>query len=203
MTDDTSDQQHTAKMREVQAEHRARMKQKRSSDAGLLAVHTGDGKGKSTSAFGVVLRAAGWGQSVAIVQYVKGTWKTGEKQFFQRFEDLVTFRQMGEGFTWDTQDRQRDVAAAEAAWQLSVDYLNSGDFDLVVLDELNIVLGYGYLDVDTIVAGLRARHPRTTALVTGRNAPAPLMDAADLVTEMRKLKHPFDAGIKAMRGFDF
>ena len=134
---------------------------------------------------------------------IKGTWKTGEKEFFARFADLVTFRRMGEGFTWDTQDRDRDIAAARAAWQVSCEMLTSGDYDLVILDELNIVLRYEYLSVDEVLAGLTARDPRTTVVVTGRDAPPALLEVADLVTEMTNVKHPFDAGIKAARGFDF
>ena len=197
------DREHSERMRKVQAEHRAKMKEKRKADAGLLAVLTGAGKGKSTSALGIIVRAIGWGHNVAMIQFIKGTWKTGEKQFFARFSDLVTVRTMGEGFTWDTQDRQRDIAAAEAAWAQSIEFLSSGEFDLVVLDELNIVLGHGYLDLDHVLRGLGARHSRTTAVVTGRGAKQALIDAADLVTEMTNVKHPFDAGIRAAKGFDF
>lgn len=208
MTDQTTDEpptddQHNQKMRQIQAEHRARMKTKRTSERGLFAVYTGNGKGKSTSALGCVLRALGWGHSVAIVQYIKGTWKTGEKQFFERFDDFVTIKRMGEGFTWDTQDRQRDIAAAEAAWKQSEVYLSSGELDLVVLDELNIVMRYDYLSVEAVLQGIANRHERTTVIVTGRDAKPELMDAADLVTEMKNVKHPFDAGIKAAKGFDF
>ena len=194
---------HRARMREVQRAHRARIKEKSRAERGLLAVHTGKGKGKSTAAFGLIVRALGWGHDVGVVQFIKGTWKTGEKEFFARFDDLVTFRRMGEGFTWDTQDRDRDIAAARAAWQVSCEMLTSGDYDLVILDELNIVLRYEYLSVDEVLTGLTARDPRTTVVVTGRDAPPALLEAADLVTEMINVKHPFDAGIKAARGFDF
>tara|TARA_R110002073_G_scaffold74100_3_gene181135 strand:+ start:37008 stop:37616 length:609 start_codon:yes stop_codon:yes gene_type:complete len=200
---DTINEEHAEKMRQVQAEQRAKMKERKKATRGLLAVYTGEGKGKSSSALGVVLRALGWDHDVAIVQYIKGTWKTGEKQFFERFSDLVTIRRMGEGFTWNTQDRERDIAAAKAAWETSLGFMRSGDFDLVVLDELNITLRYGYLEAEEVVEGLASRHQRTTVIVTGRDAPQSLMDAADLVSEMRNVKHPFDAGIKAMRGFDF
>jgi cob(I)alamin adenosyltransferase len=204
MTDEGEiDREHSERMRKVQAEHRSKMKDKRKAEGGLLAVLTGPGKGKSTSALGILLRAIGWGHKVAMVQFIKGTWKTGEKQFFARFSDLATVRCMGEGFTWDTQDRQRDIAAAEAAWAQSLEYLSSGEFDLVVLDELNVVLGHGYLDVHRVLEGLGARHTRTTAVVTGRGAKQELIEAADLVTEMINVKHPFDAGIKALKGFDF
>ena len=194
---------HTARMKEVQAEHRARMKDKTQAERGLLLVHTGHGKGKSTAAYGTILRALGWGQHVGVVQYVKGNWKTGERQLFQRLSDLIVWHTMGEGFTWDTQDRDRDVAAAEAAWAQSREMMVSGDFDLLVLDELNIVLRYGYLDLQRVLDGLAARDPRTSVIVTGRDAKPELCEAADLVTEMTLHKHPFDAGIKAKRGIDF
>lgn len=194
---------HRAEMKRVQAEHRARMKTKQNADRGLLVVHTGDGKGKSTAAFGTIVRALGWGQSVGVVQFIKGTWKTGENEFFLRFSDLLTFRRMGDGFTWDTQDREQDIRAARAAWDIAQEMFTGGDYDLVVLDELNIALRYDYLPVDEVVDALAGRHPRTTVIVTGRDAPAALIESADLVTEMTKIKHPFDAGIKAARGLDF
>ena len=179
------------------------MKTKQASERGLLLVHTGDGKGKTTAAFGTALRALGWGQRVGIVQFIKGKWKTGERAFFNRFDDLLDYHVMGEGFTWETQDRERDIAAARAAWDKAVEMMGSGDYDLVVLDELNIVLGHDYLPVDEVVESLGQRHRRTSVIVTGRGAPPPLIQAADLVTEMQKQKHPFDAGIKALRGVDF
>ena len=138
-----------------------------------------------------------------IVQYVKGNWKTGEKEFFRRMPELVTLKVMGEGFTWETQDRERDIAAAKKAWPESLAMMTGGDFDLVVLDELNIVLRYEYLDAQEVRDGLLSRHNRTTVIVTGRDAPSLLTEAADLVTNMEKVKHPFDAGIKAARGIDF
>lgn len=194
---------HRLEMKRLQAEHRARMKTKQKAERGLLAVHTGDGKGKSTAAFGTVIRAVGWDRRVGVVQFIKGTWKTGENEFFKRFADLVTFRRMGDGFTWDTQDRAQDIRAAVAAWDVAQDMFTGGDYDLVVLDELNIALRYDYLPIGEVVQDLMGRHPRTTVLVTGRDAPAALIDAADLVTEMVKVKHPFDAGIKAAPGFDY
>ena len=203
MTDDNKAAEHRQRMQQVQTAHRARIKEKTKSGRGLLAVHTGKGKGKSTAAFGTIIRALGWGHDVGVVQFIKGTWKTGEKEFFQRFDDLLTFRRMGEGFTWDTQDLDRDIRAARAAWQVSCEMLTAGDYDLVVLDELNIVLRYKYLSVDEVLDGLAARSDRTTVIVTGRDAPAALIDVADLVTEMGNIKHPFEAGIKAARGFDF
>lgn len=201
MTD--TDQEHKEKMIAMKAEQRAKIKEKKRADRGLLMVHTGDGKGKSTAAYGTLLRALGWGHDVAVLQYVKGNWKTGEKEFFKRFSDVIRHEVMGEGFTWETQDRQRDIDAAKKAWEVSKDMMNSGDYDLVVLDELNIVLRNDYLDKEEVKEGLLARHPRTTVIVTGRNAPDNIMAAADLVTEMKAIKHPFDNGIKAARGIDF
>lgn len=201
MTD--TDQEHKEKMIALKAEQRARIKEKKRSERGFLMVHTGDGKGKSTAAYGTLLRALGWGHDVAVLQYVKGNWKTGEKEFFKRFSDLVRLEVMGEGFTWETQDKQRDIAAAEKAWEVSKEMMTSGDYDLVILDELNIVLRNNYLDKEEVKEGLVARHPRTTVIVTGRNAPDNIIEAADLVTNMDLVKHPFDNGIKAMRGIDF
>lgn len=195
--------EHKEKMVQLKAEQRAKVKDKKKSERGLLMVHTGDGKGKSTAAYGTLLRALGWGHDVAVLQYVKGNWKTGEKEFFKRFPELVRLEVMGEGFTWETQDRTRDIEAAQKAWTVSKDMITSGDYDLVVLDELNIVLRSGYLDAEDVTKGLMARHNRTTVIVTGRNAPQTLMDAADLVTNMEMIRHPFDNGIKAAKGIDF
>lgn len=201
--DQSRSEAHRAEMKRVQAKHRANMKTKQRAERGLLAVHTGDGKGKSTAAFGVIVRALGWGKSVGVVQFIKGTWKTGENEFFKRFDDLLTFRRMGDGFTWDTQDRDQDIRAARAAWETAEEMFTGGEYDLVVLDELNIALRYDYLPVAEVVDGLLGRHPRTTVVVTGRDAPDALIESADLVTEMTKVKHPFDAGIKAAPGFDY
>ena len=203
MAEQDQDAQHAEKMRALQAEHRAKMKEKKKAEGGLLLVYTGNGKGKSTSAFGTVIRALGWGHSVAVVQYIKGTWKTGEREFFHRFADLLTWHAMGEGFTWDTQDRQRDRQAAEAAWAKSRAFLESGEYDLVVLDEINIALRYGQLAVEEVVAGLQARHPRTSVIATGRDAKPEILALADLVTEMKQVRHPFEQGIKAKQGIDF
>lgn len=195
--------EHAEAMKAVQAKHRAKMKEKKKSDRGLLLVHTGNGKGKSTSAFGTILRALGWGHKVALVQFIKGTWKTGEKQFFAKYPDLITQFVMGQGFTWDTQDREQDMIAARGAWGKACELMNSGDYDLVVLDELNIALRYEYLPASEVVEGALARHSRTSVIITGRDAPQELMDAADLVTEMAEIKHPFQAGIKAKQGVDY
>ncbi len=194
---------HKEEMQRLQKEQREKIKGKKKADKGLLLVHTGDGKGKSTAGFGTVIRAIGWGHKVAIVQYVKGTWKTGEKEFFKKFPDIVDLHVMGDGFTWDTQDKAQDIASARAAWDKSQELLQSGEYDLVMLDELNIVLRNSYLTAEEVIEGLEKRDVRTSVIVTGRNAPELLMDAADLVTEMSLVKHPFDAGIKAKQGIDF
>ncbi|MAN62306.1 MAG: cob(I)yrinic acid a,c-diamide adenosyltransferase [Parvibaculum sp.] len=194
---------HAEEMKKVQAAHREKMSEKKEADRGLFLILTGDGKGKSSSAFGSIIRALGWGHSVGVVQYVKGNWKTGERQFFQKYPDLVTWHTMGQGFTWDTQDRDKDVEAARAAWDVSAKMLASGEYDLVVLDELNIVLRYDYLPVEEVLAGLINRHPRTSVMVTGRDAKEELRAEADLITEMTPIKHPFESGIKAKRGIDY
>ncbi|WP_372573573.1 cob(I)yrinic acid a,c-diamide adenosyltransferase [Ruegeria jejuensis] len=198
----TDAQDHKKKMKEVQAKHRAKVSEAQDPGRGLVLVHTGKGKGKSSSAFGVVIRALGWGQKVAVVQFIKGKWKTGERRFFEEHGG-VTWHTMGEGFTWDTQDRDRDIAAAKSAFGKACDLMASGDYDLVVLDEINIALRYEYLSADEVVAGLEGRSDKTGVILTGRDAPQALCDYADLVTEMTEVKHPFQAGIKAQRGVDF
>jgi cob(I)alamin adenosyltransferase len=197
-----NDAEHAKAMKALKAERDAMMGEKREG-AGLLMVHTGDGKGKSTAAFGMVARALGWGQKVGVVQYVKGKWITGERQFFARFPDQVTWKVMGEGFTWETQDRARDVAAAEAAWAASLEMIHDPDLHLVVLDELNIALRYDYLDVSQVAAALKARPAEKHVVVTGRNAKPELTAIADLVTEFGMTRHPFEQGFKAQRGVDF
>ena len=194
---------HTERMRAQQAAHRERVAAASTAERGLVLVYTGDGKGKSSSAFGVIARALGWGQRVGVVQFIKGKWKTGERQFFAGFEDRIDWRTMGEGFTWDTQDLTRDTATAEAAFATAREMLASGDYDLVVLDEINIALQYGYLPEAVVIAGLEARSDRTSVILTGRDAKPALCEYADLVSEMRAVKHPFDAGIKAVRGIDY
>lgn len=203
MTDETkTDAEHAEAMKALQAERRELMRSK-TEERGLLIVNTGDGKGKSTAGFGMVARALGWGQRVGVVQYIKGKWITGERQFFRNFPDQVRYEVMGEGFTWDTQDRARDIAAAEAAWATSLEMIADPTLDLVLLDELNIALRYDYLDIHAVVAGLTARQQGKHVCVTGRNARPELLAAADLVTEMTLVKHPFDQGVKAQRGIDF
>jgi cob(I)alamin adenosyltransferase len=193
---------HREKMERRQAARR-RVLLTKTEERGLLIVHTGSGKGKTTAAFGMVLRCIGHGMRVGIVQFVKGAWGTGERTVLARFPDLVTCRAMGEGFTWDTQDRARDIAAACAAWDMAQAMLADHSYRLVLLDELNIVLRYGYLAVGDIVAALKAKPRDLHVIVTGRNAPPELIEAADLVTEMTLVKHPFRAGVKAQAGIEF
>jgi cob(I)alamin adenosyltransferase len=193
---------HREKMERRQAARRKVLATK-TDERGLLIVHTGAGKGKSTAAFGMVLRCLGHGMRVGIVQFVKGAWGTGERTVLARFPELVTCRAMGEGFTWDTQDRARDIAAACAAWDLAKEMIADPSYRLVLLDELNIVLRYEYLAVDEVVAALKAKPRDLHVVVTGRNAPPALIDAADLVTEMTLVKHPFRAGVKAQIGIEF
>ncbi|MEG6508924.1 cob(I)yrinic acid a,c-diamide adenosyltransferase [Methyloligella sp. 2.7D] len=172
-------------------------------EKGLLIVNTGKGKGKSTAAFGLLLRALGRGMKVGVVQFGKGAWDTGEKVAIDMFPDRVTWYALGEGFTWETQDRERDVAAAEKAWGKAKELMADPDLGLLVLDELNISLRYGHLDVGEVVAALSARRPDLHIVVTGRNAKPEMIEAADLVTEMTPVKHHFDAGVKAQEGIEF
>ncbi len=172
-------------------------------ERGLLIVHTGTGKGKSAAAFGIVLRCLGHGMRVGVVQFVKGVWNTGERVALERFGDLVTCRAMGEGFTWDTQDRARDIAAARRAWETAKAMIADPSYRLVVLDELNIVLRYDYLPIEEVVTALKAKPRDLHVIVTGRNAKPELVEAADLVTEMTLVKHPFRAGVKAQQGIEF
>ena len=194
---------HKEKMKQVQAAQRKKTREAKDPGRGLILVHTGDGKGKSSSAFGVIMRALGWGHKVAVVQFIKGKWVTGERQFFEKLADDVTWHTMGEGFTWDTQDKDIDTKAAVAAYEKAVDLMASGDFDLVVLDEINIALRYDYLDINAVVDGLKRRSERTSVILTGRDAKPELCEYADLVSEMTEIKHPFKSGIKAQKGIDF
>lgn len=187
---------------------RDRMLATKTIEKGLLIVHTGKGKGKSTAAFGLVMRALGHGMKIGIIQFVKGKWETGERHVLDRYSDQVTIRTMGEGFTWETQDRARDIAAAEAAWAAAREMIDASrcetpKYDLILLDELNIVLRYDYLPLDEVVTFLAAKPENLHVIVTGRNAKEPLIDAADLVTEMTMVKHPFRAGVKAQKGIEF
>lgn len=193
---------HNARMKRVQAA-RARIQARHTLERGLLIVHTGNGKGKSSSAFGMAIRSLGWGMKVGIVQYVKGSWETGEKTFFQANPDLLTFEVMGEGFTWDTQDRARDIAAARAAWERSKALILDPDYDFIILDELNIVLRDDTLPIAEIVDFLKDRPLTKHICITGRNAKPELLEIADLVTEFQEVKHPFKAGFKAQKGVEY
>ena len=201
-TEEEIDRRHNEKMARRKAA-RERMLATKTEERGLLIVHTGRGKGKSTAAFGLVLRCLGHGLRVGIVQFVKGVWTTGERIALARFGDLVTCRAMGEGFTWDTQDRARDIAAARKAWAAAKAMIADPSYRMVLLDELNIVLRYDYLPLDEVVAVLLAKPRDLHIVVTGRNARPELVEAADLVTEMTLVKHPFRGGVKAQIGIEF
>lgn len=194
-----------------EARHQARMQRKKAvidaqiaradQDRGVLLLHTGNGKGKSSAAFGMVARALGHGMRVGVVQFIKGQFSTGEEAFFRRFPE-VDYHVMGEGFTWETQDRDRDVHAARAAWDVALAMLRDPDCPLVVLDELNIVLKYRYLPLDEVIAALSSRPPMQHVVVTGRAAPPELIAIADTVTEMGEVKHAFKAGVRAQKGIE-
>jgi cob(I)alamin adenosyltransferase len=184
-------------------EARDKMLATKTIEKGLIIVHTGTGKGKSTAAFGLALRALGNGFKVGIVQFVKGKWQTGERTVLARFPDQVTIKAMGEGFTWDTQDRARDIAAARAAWEEAKLMIADPSYRMVILDELNIVLRYDYLPVAEVLTALAAKPADSHVVITGRNAKPELIEAADLVTEMTLVKHPFRSGVKAQAGIEF
>ena len=203
MTDEAElNAKHKAKMEKIQTA-RAKMMAERQIEKGLLIVNTGPGKGKTTAALGMVCRAIGHGHRVAVIQFVKGALQTGEKVVFDAFPDQVEFRPMGEGFTWDTQDRARDIAVAREAWETVKARIADPEIDMVVADELNIVLRYDYLPTDEVVEALVNRPEGKHVIVTGRNEPQALIDAADLVTEMTVVKHPFRSGVKAQAGIEF
>ncbi len=172
-------------------------------EKGLLMVHTGKGKGKTTAAMGLVMRALGHGMKVGIVQFVKGKWETGERVVLEKFADQITIAVMGEGFSWDSQDRQRDIAAAKAAWTVAQEMIADPAYDLILLDELNIVLRYHHLPITEVVAVLTARRPDLHVVVTGRNAKPELIEAADMVTDMTMVKHHFRDDVKAQTGIEF
>ncbi len=198
---------------DLNARHADKMKKKKAArdkiiatktiEKGLVIVHTGKGKGKSTAAFGMVFRALGNGMKVGVVQFVKGKWQTGERVILEKLGDQVTMTAMGDGFTWETQDRARDIEAAQAAWERAKAMILDDEHDMVLLDELNIVLRYDYLDVADILAVLEQKPEMKHVLITGRNAKDELMDFADLVTDMTMVKHPFRAGVKAQVGIEF
>jgi len=204
----------TKRVNEQEAErHRAKMAKRKAVqdeevagkklEKNLLIVHTGTGKGKSTAAFGLALRMLGRGKRVGVVQFIKGAWHSAERDALARFDDQVSWHTMGEGFTWETQDLARDMAAAERAWAKAQELMADPSFALVILDELNIALRYDYLPLDKVVAALKARQPELHVVVTGRNAKPALIEAADLVTDMTLVKHHFAAGVKAQEGIEF
>jgi cob(I)alamin adenosyltransferase len=202
----TEDDEEAARHRDKMAKRKAVQDAEVASktvEKGLLIVHTGPGKGKSTAAFGLALRMLGHGRRVAVVQFIKGAWSTGERSVLERFGDQVIWHSMGEGFTWETQDRARDVAACRRAWERARELLADPGLALLVLDELNIALRYDYLPLDEVLADLAARREGLHVVVTGRNAKPALIEAADLVTEMMAVKHHFAAGVKAQAGVEF
>ena len=202
MTQEEINQRHAEKMANKKAA-REKILATKTVEKGLIMVHTGKGKGKSTAAMGLAVRAIGNGMRVGIVQFVKGAWKTGERAVLERFPELCTIKAMGEGFTWDTQDRQRDIDAAHAAWDMAMAMINDPSYKMVILDELNIVLRYEYLPLDDVVDVLKGKRKDLHVVVTGRNAKKPLLEIADLVTEMEQVKHPFRDGVKAQVGIEF
>lgn len=200
-----SDSTHKEDMKKLQKEQREKVKAKYI-DRGILVVNTGDGKGKSTAAFGTAVRAVGHGYKVAVVQFIKGNWSTGEQKIFEHFDE-ITHIVSGDGFTWDTQDKSKDIESAESGWSKVCDLIEEcreqSKYHLIVLDELNIALSYGYLDVNKVVEVLKNKPENLNIMVTGRGAPQELIDIADTVTEMKPIKHAFDNGIQAQRGIEF
>jgi cob(I)alamin adenosyltransferase len=202
MSEEERNVYHAEKMKKKKAA-RDKILSTKTEEKGLLIVHTGKGKGKSTAGFGMVFRALGNGMRVGVVQFVKGVWNTGERTILDKFPDQVTINAMGEGFTWDVADRQRDLAAAAKAWDQAKVLISDPSYDMVLLDELNICLRYDYLPLDEVVAFLRDKPANKHVIVTGRNAKDELIEAADLVTEMTEIKHHFRAGVKAQKGIEF
>lgn len=195
-------EQHAEKMKKKQAAHDKIMATK-TQEKGLLIVHTGKGKGKTTAALGMVVRAIGHDRRVGVVQFVKGAMTTGEKAVFDAFPEQVDFKPMGEGFTWNTQDRERDIALTRTAWNEVKRMIADPSYDMVLADELNIALRYDYLPLDEVLEAVRARDEMKHVIITGRNAPETLIEAADLVTEMTLVKHPFRSGVKAQAGIEY
>ena len=175
----------------------------KTADKGLCIVHTGPGKGKSSAAFGMVLRCVGHGMKVGVIQFIKGAWDTAERRVFEGFPELVTFKAMGEGFTWETQDKERDIAAAAKAWDAAKEMINDPSYKMVVLDELNVAMRYGYVSEDDVLETIAQRPAETHVVMTGRGASNGLIELADLVTEMKLVKHPFKSGIKAQPGVEY
>lgn len=200
--DDKDSERHRAKMAKRKAVQDKEVAEK-TIEKGLLIVNTGPGKGKTTAAFGLALRMLGYGRRVGVVQFIKGAWHTGEKDAFAAFGERIVWHTMGEGFTWETQDLARDIAAAERAWAKALELMADPSISLIVLDELNIALRYEYLDLGKVVDALKSRRADLHVVVTGRNAKPALVEAADLVTEMTAVKHHFSAGVKAQQGIEF
>ena len=199
----TEDAARYAEKMKKRKEHQDKIVAERQVEKGLLIVHTGKGKGKSTAAFGMAMRAIAHGQKVGVVQFIKGPWESGERDLLRTFPDQVEVHAMGEGFTWETQDRERDIRAAREAWEMSKRFIADPAIKLVILDELNIVLRYDYLELDEVLAAIAARPEGCHVVVTGRNAKDELIEQADLVTEMTQVKHPFRDGVKAQAGIEF
>lgn len=198
-----SNEQHKQKMQRRQEVQEKRLAEK-TQEKGLIIVNTGNGKGKTTAALGMVMRSLGHGYKVAIVQFIKGAWEPAEKAVLSKWPDQLEFHAMGEGFTWDTQNRERDIEKATAAWATSLEYILNPEYRLILLDEINIALKLGYLDVDTVIAGLSRKPADSHVILTGRGAPEQLIAIADLVTEMSLIKHPFrEQGVKAQPGIEF
>ena len=198
-----SNEQHKQKMQRRKEVQDQRLADKKA-EKGLIIVNTGNGKGKTTAALGMVMRSLGHGYKVAIVQFIKGAWEPAEKAVLEQWHKQLKFHAMGEGFTWETQDRERDIAKATAAWERSLEYILDPEYRLVLLDEINIALKLGYLDASTVIEGLKQKPDDSHVILTGRSAPAELIEVADLVTEMSLVKHPFrEQGIKAQPGIEF
>ncbi len=202
MTQEELNERHSEKMRKKKAA-RDKIQATKTQEKGLVIVHTGKGKGKSTAAFGMVFRSLGHGMKVGVVQFVKGAWETGERWVLEKFPEQVTISALGEGFTWETQDRVRDIEMARGAWEQAKAMIMDGSYDMVLCDELNIVLRYDYLPVQEVIDVLKSKPEMTHVIITGRNAKEELIEVADLVTEMEMIKHPFRSGVKAQKGVEF
>jgi cob(I)alamin adenosyltransferase len=202
MTEEELNARHADKMRKKKAA-RDKIQATKTDEKGLVIVHTGKGKGKSSAGFGMVFRALGHGMKIGVVQFVKGSWDTGERWVLEKFPEQVTISALGEGFTWETQDRARDIAMARDAWEQAKALILDESYDMVLCDELNIVLRYDYLPVDEVIEVLKAKPEMKHVIITGRNAKDELIEFADLVTEMEMIKHPFRSGVKAQKGIEF
>ncbi|WP_373237270.1 cob(I)yrinic acid a,c-diamide adenosyltransferase [Cohaesibacter celericrescens] len=203
MNEEAQNARHAEKMKKKKVA-RDKILATKTIEKGLIIVHTGKGKGKSTAAFGMAFRSLGHGHKIAVIQFVKGAWNSGEKQVLEKFPELVTIRSMGEGFTWETQDRQKDIDNARSAWETAKELILDPSIRFVLMDELNIVLRYDYLPIEEVVSFLKDEKPDDThVVITGRNAKEELIEIADLVTDMTQIKHPFRSGVKAQEGIEF